>query len=113
MIAVGFYFLKEKGYNLDSILNKTKTYELTAECSNIENLVVTSVTELTVTNKGNKNQNDVVVRLTAYDKNNDIIKQKNIRFERTLQANSSLSKPITLPSKAVKCNCVILDSQPN
>jgi len=113
LIAVGYYFLKEEGYNIDSILNKTKTYELTAKCSNIENLVLTSITELTVTNTGGHNHKNVIVRVTAYDINGDIIKQKNVRFERDLSPNSSLSRPITLPSKTVKCNCIILDSNPD
>lgn len=113
LIAVGYYFLKESGYNIDSILNKTKTYDVIAECSNIENLVLTSVTELTVTNNGAKNHKDVAVRVTAYDINGDIIKQKNVRFDRDLLPNSSMSKPITIPAKTEKCNCVILDSNPD
>lgn len=110
IIAVGYYFLKENGYNLESILNKTKTIELRADCSNIENLVLTSVTELTVLNSGDENHNSVTVRITAYDQNNDIIKQKNVRFERILKAKGRLSKLVTLPSRTMKCNCVILNS---
>ncbi|MEN8186536.1 MAG: hypothetical protein ABFR05_05350 [Bacteroidota bacterium] len=111
LLAVGYYWLAENGYNLEAILNKPKTIRLKAECSDIENLVLTSVTELTISNSGNSNYNEVTVRVTAYDENDDIIKQKNVVFNRILQSKGILSKPITLPVKAIKCNCVILNSE--
>ena len=114
LIGAGIYiYMIQKGHNLESILNTPKKIELRANCSEIENLLVTSTANLTVTNLFERTHNNVTVRITAYDKDDNIVKQKNIVFERTLEPNSSLSKPILLPIKTKKCNCVILNSSPN
>lgn len=114
VIGAGVYiYMIQKGHNLESILNTPKKIELRANCSEIENLLVTSTVNLTVTNLFERTHNNVTVRITAYDNDNNIVKQKNIVFERTLEPNSSLSKPILLPAKTKKCDCVILDSNPN
>ncbi len=114
VIGAGVYiYMIQKGHNLESILNTPKKIELRANCSEIENLLVTSTVNLTVTNLFERTHNNVTVRITAYDKDDNIVKQKNIVFERTLKPNSSLSKPILLPAKTKKCDCVILDSNPN
>jgi hypothetical protein len=111
--GICYFILKENGFNLDSILNKSKTYELYAECPKIENLLLTSVTGLRVTNNGGKIHKDVKVRITAYDKNGDIVKQKSVEFFRNLHPYKSFSKVITLPTKTKKCDCVVLDSKIN
>jgi hypothetical protein len=113
ILGILYFFLIQNGFNLNSILNKTKTYELTAECPKVEDLLLTSVTPLRVSNNGNKIHKDVKVRITAYDKNGDIVRQKNVKFFRDLYPYKSFSKVVTLPTNAKKCDCVVLDSRIN
>ncbi|NLP57216.1 hypothetical protein [Lutibacter sp. B1] len=114
LIIAGVYiYMTQNGHNLESILNTPKKIELKADCSKIENLLLTSSTELTVTNLLGRTHNNVTVRITAYDSNNNILKQKNVVFERTLEPNGSLKKPVLLPAKTSKCDCIVLDSNPD
>ncbi len=114
LIGAGIYiYMIQKGHNLESILNTPKKIELRVSCSDIENLLVTSTANLTVTNLYERTHTNVTVRITAYGSDGNILKQKNIVFERTLEPNGSLTKPILLPAKTKKCDCVILDSTPN
>ncbi|MDO9399676.1 MAG: hypothetical protein Q7T79_03275 [bacterium] len=105
--------MTQNGHSLESILNTPKKIELRADCSEIENMLVTSTTNLIVTNLFERTHNNVIVSVTAYNKNSDIIKQKNITFERTLEPNGSLTKQVLLPAKTKSCDCIILDSNPN
>lgn len=114
IIGAGIYiYMIQNGHNLESMLNTPKKIELRADCSEIENMLVTSSTNLTITNLFERTHNNVIVKVTAYDKYSDIIKQKNITFERTLEPNGSLTKSILLPAKTKSCDCIILDSNPN
>lgn len=114
LLFAGFYiYMSQKGHTLQSILNTPKKIELKAECSNFENLIITSSVNLTVTNLFTRTHNSVTVQVIAYDKNNGIVKQKNVVFENTLNPKSSLSKIVLLPAKAKSCECIVVDSNPN
>lgn len=113
LIGGGFYvYMVQKGHNLESILNTPKKIELKVECSEVENLLVTSTATLTITNLFERTHKNVTVRVTAYDKNDYVLKQKNITFENTLQPNGSLNKTILLPAKTKRCEGIIIDSNP-
>lgn len=113
LLFAGFYiYMLQKGHNLQSILNTPKKIELKAECSNFENLVITSSVNLTVTNLFTRTHNNVTVQVTAYDKDNGIVKQKNVVFENTLNPKSNVSKIVLLPAKAKRCECIVVDSTP-
>lgn len=113
LIGGGFYvYMVQKGHNLESILNTPKKIELKVACSEVENLVVTSTATLTLTNLFERTHKNVTIRVTAYDKNNNVLKQKNVIFENTLQPNDSLKKTILLPAKTKRCESIIIDSNP-
>ena len=93
-------------------MNIPQTIDLTVSCSEIGNFLVASETSVTVRNNSSRVHKNVTVRLTAYDKKGNIIKEKTTTFERVLEANSSLSKPVGLPAKAKRCDCIIESSNP-
>lgn len=111
--AIAFIYLSQNGYNTNSILNTPETIDLSVNCSQVNNLLITSEVTVTVQNNSSRTHNDVTVRLTAYDENNNIVKEKTTTFERTLEPNGSLSKPVSLPAKAKRCDCVVESSHPN
>lgn len=113
LIGSGIYiYLIQNGHNLDSILNTPDKINLRVECSEVENLLLTSTVNIRVKNLSSRTHENVVIRITAYDKNGDIVKQKETTFLRTLEANESMTKPVTLPAKTSTCDCVVLDSDP-
>lgn len=113
LIGGGFYiYMTKNGHDHDSILNTLKKIELKVESSEVENLLVTSSTNVTVSNLFERTHNNVTVRLTAYDENNNIVRQKNIIFDESLEPNGSLTKLIFLPSRARRCECIVIDSTP-
>jgi hypothetical protein len=113
LIGGGIYiYLTRNGHNMESILNTPDKIDLSVKCSAIESLILTSTVEVTVNNSSSRTHKNVTVHVTAYDKNGNIVKQKDNTFSRTLGPNASLTKTITLPAKTVECDCVILDSDP-
>lgn len=104
--------MTQKGHNLESIVNTPKKIELKAECSDLKNLLIVSTVNLTIKNLYNRTHRNVTSKVTAYDKNGDIIKQRTIVFDETLEANSNLSKVIRLPYKTKSCDCIVLNSNP-
>ncbi len=114
LLSAGAYiFLAKHGYDTNSILNTPQTINLSVSCSDVTNLLVTSEITVTVQNNSSRTHNDVTVRLTAYDGDNNIIKEKTTTFDRTLESNGTLSKSVTLPAKTKRCDCVIESSNPN
>jgi hypothetical protein len=113
LIAILYIIFLKSGCTPDSILNAPKTIELTVDCSTPENMLVTSTTNVTVTNHSTRTHNNVTIRVAAYDKKNNLIKEKYISFERTLNPNSILSKVVTLPARARKCDCTVENSSPD
>ncbi len=113
MAAIGYIVLQKKGYDTNSIINTPQTVDLSVTCSEPSNALITSVVNVTVQNNSSRTHNDVTVRLTAYDSDGNIIKEKTTTFDRTLEPNSSLSKPVTLPARTKRCDCVIESSNPS
>jgi len=116
LAAIAYIYLLQNGYDIKTLFDKPKTaikrIELRANCSPVQNLLVTSTVDVKVKNFLNRFHNNVTVRVTAYDKNNKIIKKKNVVFEETLLPKDSLVKPILLPAKARTVKCVFLKSTP-
>lgn len=112
LIGAGVYiFLLKNGYTEQSMINRPLYYDLSVECSEITNLLVASEVDVTVRSNA-RTHNNVTVLITAYDKTGNITKQKRTTFDRTLDANGYLSKPVTLPANAKHCDCVIESSNP-
>ncbi len=110
--AIGFIIMQQNGIKTDSIINTPETIDLTVNCSEVNNLLITSQVTVEVLNNSSRTHNNVTVRITGYDKNGDITKEKETTFDRTLAPNGSLSKPITLPAKTKSCKCALVSSSP-
>lgn len=106
-----YIYLVKNGYSDLSIINKPLYYDLSVTCSDVNDLIVSSEVDVTVSSSDRSHDN-VTVLLTAYDNGNNIVKQKRTTFERTLPGHESLSKPVMLPAKAKRCDCVIESSNP-
>lgn len=113
IIILGVYIIMiNNGHDLKSIINTPKKIELVADCSQVRNLLIVSNTNLTISNKFNRTHKNVKAKVIAYDKNENIIKERLISFNEILKPNNSLSKLIRLPAKTKKCKCLVVDSNP-
>ena len=73
-------------------------------------LLLTAETDLTISNNSSRALNSVMVKISGYDANGNLVKEKTTTFERTLNPNSTLTKPITMPAKVARCECVVISS---
>ena len=87
----GYIFLQNNGIKTDSIINIPNTIDLTVNCSSVNNLLITSEVTVDVANNSSRTHHDVTVRVTGYDKNGNITKEKVTTFDRTLEPNASFS----------------------
>jgi len=108
----GYIYLTEKGHDIESIINSPKKIDLNVKCSSLENLLVKSMVDVTVENLYGRTHRNVNVRVTAFDENHNILKQKVVIFEDELRPESSLTKKVFLPAKTIKCECIVIDSNP-
>ncbi len=102
----------KNGIKLDSVINSPETIDLSVSCSSVNDLMLTSTVEVSVMNNSSRTHNDVTVRITGYDAEGNITKEKTTTFDRTLDANSSFSKSVFLPAKTVNCDCSLVSSNP-
>lgn len=113
LIGSGVYiYLIQNGHNLESIMNTPDKIDLSVNCDDMENLLLTTTVQVKVNNLSSRSHKDVKVKITAYDADGNIVKQKDISFLRELGPKGDMSKPVTLPAKTVSCDCVVLDSNP-
>ena len=112
IISITYIIMMKNGIKLDSVINSPETIDLTVSCSNVNNLLLTSEVSVSVMNNSSRTHNDVTVRITGYDENGDITKEKKTTFERTLEAYGSFSKPVLMPAKTVSCDCSLISSNP-
>ncbi len=113
IICGGVYiYLNENGHTYNSIVNTRNTYDLDVTCNNLTNILVSSTVDVNVQNNSQRTHKNILVKITAYDKNGNIIKEKETQFLRDLNGFSSFSKIITLPSRTKSCNCILLNSTP-
>lgn len=110
--CIGYIYLQKIGFSDDSILNLPETIDLTVTCSEVNDLILTTEVNVTVKNNSSRFHHDVTVRVTGFDVNGNITKEKTSTFKRVLGPNSSFSKPITLPPRTKSCKCVIESSNP-
>ncbi|WP_338876396.1 hypothetical protein WBJ53_12185 [Spirosoma sp. SC4-14] len=89
-----------------------QTIDLTVDCSEVDNVVVTSTVNVVVNNLSARSHNDVSVNIKAYDESGNLLKEKFTTFSRTLEPNSSFDKPVTLPAGTKRCDCKIVSSHP-
>jgi len=79
LIAAGIIiYMMKKGHDLDSILNTPDKIDLRINCSEIENLLLASTVTVNVNNTSNRTHENIVVRITGYDDEGIITKQKEI-----------------------------------
>jgi len=102
-----FIYFKDNGHTAETILNSAQNLQVKVDCSSIKNHKLASSVNVTVDNNSDKPRTNVSVRVTAYDKNGDIVKQKVTTFLREIGAKESITKTVTLPAKARTCDCVL------
>jgi uncharacterized protein (UPF0333 family) len=89
-----------------------ETIDLSVDCSQVEDLLITKTVNVVVRNSSSRTHNDISVKVVAYDANGNQIKEKYTTFQRTLGPNDSFSKPVTFPPQTQSCNCQIVSSNP-
>ncbi len=87
-----------------------QTIDLTVDCSDLENVLVTSTVNVVVSNLSSRSHNDVSVKIVAFDEAGKVVKEKYTTFSRTLSPNSNFDKPVTLPAETKRCDCKIVSS---
>ncbi|MVM38039.1 hypothetical protein GO730_11290 [Spirosoma sp. HMF3257] len=99
-----------------SKLNNTslssQTIDLRVDCSEVDNVLVTSSVNVVVKNLSSRSHKDVSVKIIAFDEAGNQLKEKYTTFTRTLAPNSSFDKPVTLPADTKRCDCKIVSSHP-
>ena len=99
-----------------SVRNNTsltpQTIDLAVDCSDLNNLLVTSTVNVDVRNLSSRSHNDITVNITAFDEAGNIVKEKTTTFSRTLAPHSNFDKPVTLPAETKRCDCKIVSSHP-
>lgn len=90
-----------------------QTIDLSVDCSDLDNVVVASSVNVSVRNRSLRSHSDISVKLTAYDKSGNILKEKYTTFSRTLLPSSFFDKPVALPAGTKRCDCKIVSSHPN
>lgn len=89
-----------------------QTIDLAVDCSDLENVMVTSTVNVVVTNLSARSHDDVSVKIRAYDESGNLLKEKFTTFTRTLRPNSSFDKPVTLPAGTKRCDCELVSAHP-
>jgi hypothetical protein len=110
--ALVYIYLLKNGFTDKAIRNSPDTYDLSVDCSQVDNALLKSVVNVTVGNSSERIHHDITVHITAFDANGDELMSKNTVFDRTLGPHEQFSKPIFVPVKTVRCNCVVEDSNP-
>ncbi|QHV94947.1 hypothetical protein [Spirosoma endbachense] len=106
--GIALYFMSQ--YNHTSFT--PQTIDLTVDCSEVDNVLVTSTVNVVVENLSSRSHNDISVKITAFDESGKLLKEKYTTFSRTLSPNSSFDKPVTLPAETKRCDCKIVSSHP-
>ena len=89
-----------------------QTIDLTVDCSEIDNVLVTSTVNVVVKNLSSRSHDDVSVKIIAFDEAGHVVKEKYTTFTRTLAPHSNFDKPVTLPAQTKRCDCKIVSSHP-
>ncbi|MBD2701967.1 hypothetical protein IC229_15060 [Spirosoma sp. BT702] len=112
LVVVGgviLYFVSQRNNTSFS----PSTIDLSVDCSEVDNVLVTSTVNVVVKNFSSRTHSDVSVKLVAYDDNDKVIKEKFTTFSRTLSPQSTFDKPVTLPAETKRCDCKIVSSHPH
>ena len=112
LIGIVGIFVAQKGFDANAVLNTPQTIDLAASCSEVNDLLISSEVNVTVENSSSRTHSDVTIKIVAYDNNDNIVKEKVTTFDRVLQPNGSLTKPILLPPRVKYCNCIVTSSNP-
>lgn len=110
LVVGGIALFVVSKYNNTSL--KPETIDLTVDCSDLDNILVTKAVNVTVKNLSSRSHKDVSVKIVAFDAAGKVIQEKFTTFSRTLPAHSIYDKPVTLSTATKRCNCTIVDSHP-
>lgn len=110
LVAGGIILFVVSKYNHTSL--KPQTIDLTVDCSDLDNILVTKSVNVTVNNLSSRAHKDISVKIVAYDDAGKVVQEKFTTFSRTLPAHSLFDKPVTLPTSTKRCDCTVVDSRP-
>lgn len=109
LVAIALYVLMNiNGKSLAGVVHIPETYDLSLNCPRQADILYS----FAVTNTGNRTHDNVSVRVSAYDKRGDLLVEKRVSYEWSLEPGQTLPKVVTLPLKAVTCQCEIINSDP-
>ncbi|GAB3957844.1 hypothetical protein GCM10028805_51320 [Spirosoma harenae] len=111
VIVIGgivLYFVSQRNHTSFS----PSTIDLSVDCSDVENVLVTSTVDVVVENFSSRSHKDISVKLIAYNKDGEVIKEKFTTFSRTLAPKGRFDKPVTLPADTKRCDCKVVSSHP-
>lgn len=103
IILAGYIYLRENGYDFESIGNIPTTSKINIACSHPELSLVT----LQITNTSDQAFNNVKFKIIYYDRNRNKAGEKTGEFLRILPEFGSLTKVVTVPLKAKTCECIV------
>lgn len=109
IIAVVLIILKQKGISIGNVLSNPESVSLRVDCS-VEDLGLTAMVNVSVSNSSSKTFRNISVRVTVYDENGDEVTEKTTTFDRKLGANDSFTKPVKVPLRSKTCDCEIISS---
>lgn len=89
-----------------------QTIDLSVDCTELDNVLVTSTVNVVVKNLSSRSHSDVSVQIKAFDEAGNVLKEKYTTFSRTLSPSSTFDKPVTLPAETKRCDCKIVSSHP-
>lgn len=108
--AVIIIYLQNQGYDIESVIENPESIAVSASCSPVTDLLLATETNLTITNNSSSALNSVMVKIKGYDANGELVKEKTTTFTRTLYPKSTLTKPITMPARTIRCECLVISS---
>jgi hypothetical protein len=88
------------------------TIDLSVDCSDVQNVLVTSTVNVAVHNLSKRSHKDISVKIVAFDAGGKVLKEKYTTFSRKLDPQSIFDKPVTLPAETKRCDCKIVSSHP-
>jgi hypothetical protein len=111
LIVGGVYiYMKQTGHSLASIMGSPETVGLNVSCPLNKKLLGT-VADVKVTNLTNKEHKNIMITVTSYDSDGDVIEQEEVSFLRSLGPKKDMTKSVRLSKKTDKCECVVSNSE--
>jgi hypothetical protein len=107
-----FAVIRSKGISMEAALALPETIGLSVECGSVENMLVTSMVALQISNRSDRIHDAITIRVNGTDKWGSEVISKLITLEEPLGPSMQLKRPVSLPAKVKSCTCEVVDSNP-